>query len=1580
MFKRLLTRAMLLVCGSMAIPALAQQVQQDLQCTFVDQPVVKGDIFINYGSVTDAYSVRNRSNISLGEPAISNGVLSLKHVGQFGFWSRFYVPPIGPIVTATQGELLDRIQISWEPNPLGAQATDGFKLYRDSIYLALVDSKTRNYNDVNVIAGQAYTYEVRGINAYGEGSPGKAVGFQVPNGTVTGWVQTPSGSPVPDVNVALTPLQGFSARFGPTGGAFAYSNKGGADTLIPLNNGEWTLSFWVKTTQADTNAGIISLHPFPIYFRPMASAGGEEGIEVAQTATSTALLTGQFPDSSKNDWNHVAFTMDDNDNGRLYINGTLVGLSPVPPVESAEELRIGARTEAPGTWTGYLDELRVYHRGLDELDFGEVMMGTASSQTPNLKYYWKMDEQLGTGSFDILKRNKLYFCDAAFDTTRPMVRTMGKTNQQGYYRIESASYGTGITFLAEPMKDFYMYRALKFTRDSMHYAELPNFSLTPKATLEMWVNSAGPDGEQCLLSKQWPGNEFRLLLRQNGINNHIWFYLNGQEHDFGPLGIGYQHLAFAIDSSSGTVTAYNNGIALGSRVFTGVTGNWSDPNNDWLLGARTSGMGQTDHYGGLIDEVALYDTTLSAARILDHVQNGRDMTETGLRVYFALDEGNGNILTNSGSTLLPFDTIFGAEWTPFVARQKTEPHEFTPNTRQVTLNPSVTSVDQVDFTDRSLIPVSGYVRYANTECFAEGVEILVNNGRFNPPIFTDSTGRFVIDFDPGTTATLTPEFKGKPQDGGHEFAPAFWKVTKVNQPIAGIVFNDVTTRRITGRIAGGLCLKSIIADSTTDCRIKVSTRDGCFEWEQVVADPDGFFEFNPLPPLEVTIAITKHNIKTIYDDFQIQGGRTIDLTERDSTGGNFIYIAPPSVGIEGFENYYSACKDSMGNILPPILDIDGNPMVIVEKGQTVQLAIRVYEQYGVTPGGMSVDEADRCLLDSAILSIDNTFDRNYDFLEPLVDTMRNKKYNYNFFADNPNPDPPYLQIMQVTADVEGRKGTFIRKALIQGIIQGEKKFTSSTPVVPNFVLRDPPGDGSYAYIEKGETICNTLRIAEGEGDGNFFHLDNTAGVNTEITSPYTPSVIIKAQSGAREEFERRMIQTSKKSMEYCMTANERISTDDGDLVVGGKSSFDGGETIVAGNDVYIGTAFNFIISDAKYLRFNDTTCSVELDVVTTVGPDSFATTFIYSEWNIENNVIRYLDSLIQDGQDSDGKHAKAKERWLNFIKLNEEAKATAKFKRNISWDAGVQYQYSETRDTTILVEKELAKSFESRNGSLTLDDSGGGAAVRIEENTGGLVEGISSKETGEFTRRGTTVGYVLKDDDPGDTWTVDVKDDPLFRTPVFTVVAGQTSCPWEVGTAHREGVKLISLDGNTRLNVPSNEAASFKFQLANRSQTGETFTYALTTGPESNPDGAVIKLNGGALDKYVYYAIPYDEGPLTVTVTVERGPTEYLYEGFELVLLSSCHDLRCNTLGVLPDLEPYLYSAVYLTVEFVEPCSEVDISFPLEGWVVKPDPLNPVTDDLLNITISDYDKKDDRPQAAQPGRSASAFRRRVPRG
>ncbi|HNM28091.1 MAG TPA: fibronectin type III domain-containing protein, partial [Saprospiraceae bacterium] len=168
--------------------ACAQPLSAQVTCgpdAAVDTSAFTGTAFFNFGSKARLTSQKNKMALAVGQTFV--GFLDgLEQTSSLGFYSRYLLPPFALALRATQGDLLDRIQLTWEIDALGPSPNDGFNIYRDGVFLANVGSNIRTYNDFNVIAGIAYNYEVRGINLYGEGSPGKAIGFQVPNGTVTG--------------------------------------------------------------------------------------------------------------------------------------------------------------------------------------------------------------------------------------------------------------------------------------------------------------------------------------------------------------------------------------------------------------------------------------------------------------------------------------------------------------------------------------------------------------------------------------------------------------------------------------------------------------------------------------------------------------------------------------------------------------------------------------------------------------------------------------------------------------------------------------------------------------------------------------------------------------------------------------------------------------------------------------------------------------------------------------------------------------------------------------------------------------------------------------------------------------------------------------------------------------------------------------------------------------------------------------------------------------------------------------------------------------------------------------------------
>lgn len=1457
-----------------------------------------GAINFNYGSTTNAVNAKRISSVILGEPLVGQAN-NTKYTVDYGFYAQFLLAPQAPAVIASQGEFLDRIEVKWDANPLGGSSTGGFNIYRDSIFIASVGPKVRNFNDFNVIAGKPYTYTITGINDFGEGYTGSAVGFMVPNGVVTGLVETPNGNPVVDAIVSLSPQQGFSAAFGPADGATALYKS--THPFLPPGNTDWTISFWIKTNGATGAKGILDLDN-NLAFKAKESSQGNGLI----FSSSGVELTVNFPASSNSEWHHIAVTHNSSDNlTGIYLNGDLIEQKVLPFNITASNLNLGSRTLMGGGWNGYLDELRFYHSTIKEVDIQKSMNITASFDEESLSYYWKFDEQLGEKSYDIQSRDVMYFCGVEFSSIRPSVSTAAMTNEEGYYRIEGVSYGTGLTFIAKPSKDFYSKRALEFNIESQSYGALPPWIMGNTSTIEMWFNCTNNPTTQTLLSKKFGSDEFKFSIVTNGNQRNLVISAAGGSFQSNHLTSGYHHMALTIDGSN--MNLYVDGAYVASSNLN--ISNISDFNYAWILGAAQGGT--QSWFNGYIDELAIYNNIQSLSQIQSHFQSDRIFPEANLAIYFQLDEGSGSKVNNVGSyQLLPGDLV-NTEWTSFAPHQQTSPHEFSPKTRQVTLNPSVTSVDRIDFIDKSTIPITGYVRYNNTDCFQKDVEILVNGESFSPRVFTDSIGKFVIDLDPGFSGVLSPKYSD------HTFFPPVYEVINVVNPIAGIIFYNIESRKITGKVIGGdeNCNKSIIQNpgspQGTVCIVKVSTPDNCLQRTMQVLTEDGAYEFNDLPPVErMIVTVIEHSDPAIKTSFQVQGGKTANLLVKD-TIFDFRYFAEPQVEvISGLEPVSVGC-----------------PLVVWEKGSTQQVVIKVKEQYPTIPAEEGV-----CYLDTANFKIVNGI--NEMTLDTAMNKMGNKQLSYSFVVGEPNPSPPYLKTLSILASSEsGNESEFSAQVLVVGYKAKANTFTTITPETPAIVLRDPPGDASYAYIEKNTNVCTNISLFSDKSNGNGATGVIDLGPDQDIVAG---PVILTFESDLGGEFvgTQTITKSSSNSVEICTSFSEVISTSDDENFIGG----DG--------DIFVGGALNVDYGNVDVISFDTANCVGAATQTVLVVPGSYATQFMYSKYNIVNNIIpglvklRDLSIAAQDMEETT-KYNNSINRWNLILQNNEDTKTNAATLRNVSFDAGITYENAVTSDTTNVKTEDQIKTYVNNQDIhvlFSINGLGGGTIIHV------INEGSDGKSSETGSSKGITVGYALHDDDPLDAFSVEIGMDSFYNTPIFRTKVGQSSCPWEPNTAKREGMNLtIGSDGPVRVDVPANEVAVYHLILGNASETNEEVTGLLTMDNATNPHGAKVFCNGVSLSQGLEYTIPYGES-IPVTITIERGPIEYDYDSLVIALSSLCQTD-----------DPAFYDPVALYAHFIRPCSEVDINVPEQNWVVFPNPLTTGDDDIRQITVSGFD-------------------------
>ncbi|MFN9111481.1 MAG: hypothetical protein ACK5XN_15565, partial [Bacteroidota bacterium] len=777
--------------------------------------------------------------------------------------------------------------------------------------------------------------------------------------------------------------------------------------------------------------------------------------------------------------------------------------------------------------------------------------------------------------------------------------------------------------------------------------------------------------------------------------------------------------------------------------------------------------------------------------------------------FFPLNEGSGEKVKDSGFSLTGNGTIYGATYSTVAAILNEEPHLFTPSSRLVTLDPSNTSVDQVDFTDRSTIPVSGYVRFENTNCFQKKVEILVNGKSNVPQIFTDVDGKFSAEFEPGANVMLTPKFEE------HTYYPAFWELENLSTPVAGILFRNQVKRKVHGQMAGGYCRKSVVPGGSI-VKVKVATLNGCYEQFKQLPE-NGQFVFDGVPPDSVTVAVIEHSNPVIYNYFQIQGGATVDLrTKNDTT--DFIYFAPPNVELSELPT--NNC---------------GDPMVSMLENQKV--TIKVYEDYD---GG-------RCYVDTALLTINN----DIAHLDQFDTLMTSGSLVHKFRVEDPNITAPYKKYLQVTALAHDEQATESLEAVVLGRRPRETTFTSTSPDIPMLILHDPPGDGSSAFMESGETTCQNWSISASHSQDLSANV--TAHLGPEIeTSAGTPffatSLKVNVTADLGFNIESSTTAYSSTEMETCITTTKNISTGSGDVIVGSDQ----------GGDVYMGGAMNFLYGITDELLYDSNTCEFYLDKGLFVFPEGFATTFIYSEYQILNSVIPSLE-LIGDTASA--------VRWREIVDRNTKNRKEAVFSKNISFDSNVVYSESETTETS-----------QSNSTSWTQNFSTGfSAEFGVRVNGLGVSAGIAmnfgteqSTSAGNSASKSRTVGYTLADDDVGDNFTVNIKKDRVYGTPVFDLVSGQSSCPHEPHTQPRDGLDL-TVDKQIAVNVPMNDAAVFKFNLGNTSQSEDWRYYTLALSNSTNPDGAVVKIQGSNSQSGTFLVEPYKSQE--VIVTVERGPT-----------------------------------------------------------------------------------------------------------
>lgn len=186
--------------------------------------------------------------------------------------------------------------------------------------------------------------------------------------------------------------------------------------------------------------------------------------------------------------------------------------------------------------------------------------------------------------------------------------------------------------------------AINFVKASSQYITVPHspsLNLASNFTIEAWVNYSGINST--IVDK---GNyDFLFQLNANGNLNKLGFYDRGGAawiYSTDPVPQNtWTHVA--LTRNGNIITFYINGLASGSGTATGISQDALPMN----IGRQQPSACQCNFFNGQMDELRIWNTTLTQPQIQARMKSSVPVNSTGLAAYYKFDEDAGTVTADA---------------------------------------------------------------------------------------------------------------------------------------------------------------------------------------------------------------------------------------------------------------------------------------------------------------------------------------------------------------------------------------------------------------------------------------------------------------------------------------------------------------------------------------------------------------------------------------------------------------------------------------------------------------------------------------------------------------------------------------------------------------------------------------------------------------------------------------------------------------------------------------------------------------------------------------------------------------------
>ncbi|HET8828388.1 MAG TPA: hypothetical protein VFM79_03565, partial [Pelobium sp.] len=345
---------------------------------------------------------------------------------------------------------------------------------------------------------------------------------------------------------------------------------------------------------------------------------------------------------------------------------------------------------------------------------------------------------------------------------------------------------------------------------------------------------------------------------------------------------------------------------------------------------------------------------------------------------------------------------------------------------------------------------------------------------------------------------------------------------------------------------------------------------------------------------------------TIVDSVRYASITQITPTRQDTVFKDSIIKTAPLHNLSFI--YYNNLRLKINNDNPIFTDSvffasAGKNKLLLEQNDKPIVNIKIQETYSYR--GITYN----CDLDTGrVFIFDNISDivSRQDF---MLDSTGVVKYRLN--VGKPVLEAPFEKSIQIVAKVGARETSKNFNVVVLGQRPRNSTFVTKTPAIPLFVLHDPPGDNSFATIQKGTSISTTRTAALSFGGGAEVYTDLKVGAGVNIPFAGKTGAAVRFNASVDGGADR----NSSKTLTVTTTFDESFSTSSDESLVG----HDG--------DVYVGASLNMIYALTDVIDYDAEKKDIKRDTSLAIDYNGFNTTFLYTEHQIKNTIIPQLETL-----------------------------------------------------------------------------------------------------------------------------------------------------------------------------------------------------------------------------------------------------------------------------------------------------------------------------------------------------------------